>query len=319
MSLRALSVVVLTALSACSEEASTAGIQSAAEAGIDAAEVRYDAPVDDPSSLSLTATPDEVTFATGQVAVEPGQERYVCWAATLPDDTEVIVDEISGEYGQGTHHVFFGWTLTPEPEGLTECPVLFKVTWIPVYLGGVNTSPLTMPEGAGVNLETGRQLLLQLHLQNTTQDTISNRVTMRMKRIPPGEAYTPAGIFGLDNRAISIPPYGENVWTQQMSCPATKAMNVFGVLGHMHKLGQLLEFSKNDTVVFEQPWSFDDQPITPFETTFAAGDNLQLACAHSNPSGNTVTYGESSDTEMCAIVFFYTPYDDLGGCINAMP
>src|SRR5688572_21508265 len=158
MTLRALSLVLLTTLSACSEEASNAGIQSAAEAGIDAAEVQIpiDAPSEEPASLSLTATPDEVVFATGDVTVEPGQERYVCWAATLPADSEVVVDEISGEYGAGTHHVFFGWTLAPEPEGFTECPVLFKLTWIPVYLGGVNTSPLTMPEGAGVNLETGK-------------------------------------------------------------------------------------------------------------------------------------------------------------------
>ena len=283
-------MVFITALTACSEEASNAGVQSAAEAGIDAAEGQIDAPSEVPQELSLTATADEVTFATGEVTVEPGDERYVCWAATLPADSEVVVDEISGEYGAGTHHVFFGWTLTPEPEGFTECPVLFKLTWIPVYLGGVNTSPLTMPEGAGVNLETGKQLLLQLHLQNTTEDTISNRVTMRMKRVPSGEPYTPAGIFGLHNEAISIPPYAENAWTQ-MSCPAPKAMNVFGVLGHMHKLGQLLQFSKNDTMVFEQPWSFDDQPITPFETTIATGDNLQLACAHSNPSDRTVTYG----------------------------
>jgi hypothetical protein len=226
------------------------------------------------------------------------------------------VREISAEYGPGTHHIFFAWTLAPEPEGMTECPVLFKMTWIPIYLGGVATSPLRMPEGAAVDLERGRQLVLQLHLQNVTREPVVNRVKMRLALQPPDQTFVPAGIFGLDNRAISVPPKSEDVRTR-MSCTPEREMQVFGVLGHMHKLGNFLQVSRNGTPVFTQDWNFDEQPITPFEMQVQPADELGLECSHSNPFDRPLLYGESSDSEMCASVFYYTPYNGLGGCIKA--
>src|SRR5688572_13069382 len=86
-----------------------------------------------------TTPSDEVAFASTDFELQPGEERYVCWAGNLPADRQVVVREIAADYGPGTHHIFFAWTLAPEPEGMHECPVLFKTTWIPIYLGGVET------------------------------------------------------------------------------------------------------------------------------------------------------------------------------------
>ena len=218
----------------------------------------------------------------------------------------------------GTHHIFFGWTLAPETEGMTECPVLFKTTWIPIYLGGVDSTPLAMPEGSGVDLGKGKQLVLQLHLQNTTSRPIVNRVTMHMKTRDPAQEFVQAGIFGLDNRVIDLPANTMDVRTS-MSCKPGRELNVFSVLGHMHKHGREIQVSKNGAVVFTQPWDFDNQPITPFKLQVGADDELGLSCLHSNPGTHSITYGESSDTEMCASVFYHTPYEGLAGCINSPP
>lgn len=266
-----------------------------------------------------TPAADEVLFASDEVVLQPGDEKYMCWAGRLPTDRNVVVSRIHGEYGPGTHHVFFAWTLVPEPEGQTECPVLFKTSWIPIYLGGVNTSPLAMPDGAGIDLGQGKQLLLQLHLQNTTPEPITNQVTMHMKVIEQDAGFVPAGIFGMDNRDIAIPPNSGDVDTSTMTCVPNKELNVFSVLGHMHKLGRSLHVTRGGAPVFDQTWNFDDQPIVPFEAKFAATDVLGLHCTHRNIHPFPVTYGESSDTEMCAVVFYYTPYDQLAGCIYAPP
>lgn len=239
----------------------------------------------------------------------------MCFAHNLPADRDAIVREVTGDYGPGTHHIFFAWTLVPEPEGVHECPVLFKTSWIPIYLGGVDPSPLTMPEGSAVDLGRGKQLVLQLHLQNVTDEAITNKVTMHLKLTEAGAEYTPAGIFGLDNRVISLPAGADDVKTS-MSCKPNRDMNVFATLGHMHKMGKHLTVSKNDAVVFEQRWDFDDQPITPFEMAVAKDDTLGLECTHRNALTKDVKYGESSDDEMCAAVFYYTPYDNLDGCVN---
>lgn len=265
---------------------------------------------------TTAAADDEILFETGDYTVNPGDEKYICWAHNLPADRDAVVREVSGDYGPGTHHIFFGWTLAPETDGMSECPVLFKTTWIPIFLGGVDTSPLTMPDGAAVDLGTGKQLVLQLHLQNTTTEPIVNHVTMHLKLQPADQEYTPAGIFGLDNRDISLPANTQGVQTT-MSCQSGKEMHVFSVLGHMHKLGKTLNLAQNGQVAFTEPWNFNEQPTTPFEMLIEPTDELRLTCTHDNPYDHTVTYGESSDTEMCAFVFYYTPYDQLGGCVNA--
>jgi hypothetical protein len=261
------------------------------------------------------AAANEIAIHSEEIELEPGDEKYMCWAENLPADSDVVIRKIRGDYGPGTHHVFFAWTLAPEPAGTTECPVLFKTTWIPIYLGGQNTSPLQMPDGAAVELPAGQQLVLQLHLQNTTTEAVKNRVTMHLELGEPGEEYVPAGIFGLDNRVIDLPAGSSGVETS-MSCKAPKDMNVFAVLGHMHKLGEGLRVTRNDTVEFEESWNFEEQPITPFEMTVEKDDLLGVSCTHSNPLTHAVGYGESSDNEMCATVFYYTPYDNIDGCIN---
>lgn len=271
-----------------------------------------------PGAAAEGGTQNELLFSSTDYTIQPGEEKYMCWAGNLPADREVNIRSIWGDYGEATHHVFFAWTLAPEPDGMTECPVLFKLTWIPIYLGGRNTSPLTVPEGAAIEMGTGKQLLLQLHMQNTTTKPIVNRVTMHMELGEPGKAYTPAGIFGIDNRVITLPPNTADVHTT-MSCQPGKDMNVFAVLGHMHKLGKALDISQNGNGVYHEDWNFNDQPITPFSLTVHSNDELGLDCTHSNPLNTTVGYGESSDTEMCATIFYYTPYDHLAGCVNSPP
>jgi hypothetical protein len=42
--------------------------------------------------------------------------------------------------------------------------------------------------------------------------------------------------------------------------------------------GKHIAVAKNDAVVFEQVWNFDDQPIAPLDLTGTKGDRLGLEC-----------------------------------------
>lgn len=141
---------------------------------------------------------------------------------------------------------------------------------------------------------------------------------MRLTLQPEGETFVPAGIYGMDNRALHLPAKTTDVRTK-MSCPSNRAMNVFAVLPHMHKLGKLLRIFNNGAQTFEQPWNFDDQPITPLEMRVNLNDDLGVECSHDNPFVSPVGWGEGSDEEMCSAIFYYTPYTGISGCINAPP
>jgi hypothetical protein len=88
-------------------------------------------------------------------------------------------------------------------------------------------------------------------------------------------------------------------------------LDVFAVLGHMHKRGVHLDISRGATagaeMLFEEDWNFELQPITPKSFQIHQGDNIFLRCTHRNPTDAAVAYGESSDTEMCAFIMYYAP------------
>lgn len=269
-----------------------------------------------------TATPPAAatwTINSGEYTLAPGQERYICTTATLPADRETVITGMTPTYGSGTHHIFFAQTLAPETAGTFECPTLFRTTWAPLYLGGVQSGTLQLPRGAGIRLTAGQQVLIQLHLQNPGSTPIVARTSMTVTLADPRATVVPAGVFGLDNRTVRIPARASNHRTA-MTCRPNRDMNVFAVLGHMHKYGSRLEFVRGGMEstegLYETDWNFGEQPTTPRVFSLRADESVSLRCFHSNTTSTEVSYGESSDQEMCASVMYYTPFDQLDGCIE---
>src|SRR5689334_16241032 len=56
---------------------------------------------------------DSLTLTTDQVSLEPGEERYLCFATTLDEDA--VIDSYSSEAQPFVHHIVFVRTLAPEP------------------------------------------------------------------------------------------------------------------------------------------------------------------------------------------------------------
>jgi hypothetical protein len=233
---------------------------------------------------------------------------------TLQEDT--VITGFTATYGNGTHHIFLSQTLAPEPNGFSDCAVLFKTTWVPLFLAGKGTTPVVFPAGVGMKLLKGTQVLLQLHLLNATSAPITDATKVEMTTTDPTKPFVPAGIFGIDDRNIDIPPNATN-YQVQMSCMPDKQMDVFAVFGHMHQIGTHITVMRNGTdTVLDSDWSFDVQPTTQTSLTLTPTDTLSLQCTYANPSGSPVVYGESSTNEMCAFVLYYTSFSSLDGCVQ---
>jgi hypothetical protein len=264
--------------------------------------------------------PNVVNMVSQRYTLQPGEEKYFCYTMRLPADRDVAIKKVTPTYGEGTHHILFAQTIATEPDGFSECSVLFKQTWLPLYTGGLDSGPVEMPEGVGFStLERGQQVILQLHLQNATDDVISDVTSLRVDLIDKTPDMIEAGIYGMDNRAIDVPPTEER--TIAMSCSPGHDLNVFAVLGHMHKHGTLLDVSRGATagteMLYSESFNFAEQPLEAMTMTVHGSDQLHLRCTHKNNTSNPIKYGESSDDEMCAFVFYYAPASfQLDGCIN---
>jgi Copper type II ascorbate-dependent monooxygenase, C-terminal domain len=264
-------------------------------------------------------TADTFSFDTASYTVQPGQEvRYMCYTTTAPADKELTITEITPIYGKATHHLGVYSTLAPEPDGVFDCPELEKPTWIPLYGGGVESTPLTMPPGAAMHVAAGQQILVQLHLLNASAEVVTSKASIVFKTSDEPNL-TPAGIFGMSDQVIDLPPHSSGV-TATMSCPASNDMDVFAVFAHMHQLGQTFEASRGavagQDVFFQTNWNFSNQPTTPLVTHSSADDMVTVRCTYDNPGSTDVTYGESTYQEMCAFVLYYTPYPGLNGCLK---
>jgi len=277
------------------------------------------------SSSSPPPPPDpdptsHVDLVSDPYTVQPGEEKYFCYTMHLPDDLDVAITKLTPTYGAATHHILVAQTIAPEPEGFSECNVLIRTTWIPLYGGGLNSGPLEMPANTGMKtLQKGQQILMQLHLQNATDQPITATTAMRIDYVAATPDVIPATIYGLDNRKIDVPPHSSAVETQ-MTCVADRDLEVFALMGHMHKHGVHLDVSRGATpgaeMLYEEEWKFETQPVTPVTLHVKANDTLYLRCTHSNDTDVPIGYGESSDDEMCAMILYYSPSETLAGCVN---
>ncbi len=265
-----------------------------------------------------------VQLAIGPYPIAAGSEKYLCYAKTLSEPADVAVTRFDPYQGASTHHLAVFKTIAPEPEGLTECPVLIKQTWIPLYADGRSASSLVLPSGAGFPLKKNDQILVQLHLLNANTVDHTEKTFINLSYADDATSITPAGIWAIGSQRIDM-PIGATGYSVQESCTLDHQLNIFGVFPHMHQQGTSLVLERGTgpadakTIYQRNPWVFGDQPLEQIPMTLNKGDFLQATCTYDNRSGHEVKFGESSNDEMCYLVLFYTPFTGLDGCIDFGP
>ncbi len=259
---------------------------------------------------------------TPQLKLDAGEEKYLCYTLKLSEAADVAVTQMQAFTTSVVHHYEVYQALAPEQPGLWDCTQQqIKMTWLPLFGGGVGGTELSLPKGAGFKIPRDAQLLLQLHLLNAGQTESNSNVVINMTYADDASKITPAGIFAFGTMDINLPG-GAKGMNLGSSCAMPKDLDVFAVQPHMHKLGTRITFEHGTgpadaQVVYKRdPWVFGAQPIDPFPIRLKKGDYAKATCTFDNTTGQAVSYGESTKDEMCYLVLFYTPFDRLGGCID---
>ena len=271
--------------------------------------------------MSSTADVPHIDFVSDTYILQPGEEKYFCYTTNLPADRDIAITKLTPTYGAATHHILVSQAVVPEPT-FSECPVLSKQTWAPMYGGGKGSGPLELPANTGfVPLTRGQQVVMQLHLQNATDSPISAHTAMRIDFTDATPDLVRAGFIGFDNRSLVIPPHSDAAMNE-MNCLMSTELNVFAALGHMHKHGMHLDVSRGAVagaeMLYAEDWNFDAQPVTPVSFTLKPNDNLFLRCTYRNMGDTALGYGESSNDEMCVLVLYYAPQVAARGCVKTM-
>jgi hypothetical protein len=270
-----------------------------------------------PPGISIDEATGELVFRTEPISLGSGEEAYKCYGATLEED--VVVDGFSQGAQKFVHHAQFFEALWPEPEGTSVCNEQFKLTWLPIFLAGSGASEMRFDEGIGHVIPAGTQLVLQMHLFNATEKNEMPAAEIRMHR-SSSKNPTPVGPWAIGSSQINLAPrqpgVAQNVCT--MSGPAT----LVAVFPHMHMLGKQFRVEVGKTMdamkplYTRAPYNFDDQRMEKVNIALEAGDILRVTCDYMNTTDDVVTFGESSNDEMCFFVGFAVGDSMAADCPN---
>lgn len=271
-------------LVACGKDAATSGDDDAADAG-DGAPAGY-------------------TRLIGRSwEVSAGENVYKCARVTVQQDMYITAIDVLKP--AGTHHTLLtiaGANGTAGPDGEHDCGPT-SIGMYMLYAAGAGTPPIQLPAGVGVKVSAGEQLHLNLHLLNSSDETLSGDSAILVKTQPEPPSMLAemvlAGPLELD-----IPPTNSAV-SFSGECTATSPYSLFAVWPHMHTFArrQKVELIHGDDarVLHEKDYKFDEQgyyAVDPIAAV-ASGDRVRVTCTYVNNSNSTVTYGDGPDREMC--------------------
>jgi hypothetical protein len=255
---------------------------------------------------------------TPVVTVAAGQERYVCYAKTL--DQDLAVDRFDYAVKKYVHHLFLSRAMQPEPDGLSECDVLFRTSWVPLFVAGNGTATLAYPQGAASVLPKGAQIVLQMHLLNAGSNDAAVSVDVDMRRSTIANP-KPVGLYAFGTQRISLPPNASS--TVSYECTPNQDVQPFTVLVHMHRLGTRMTLEAADSTgayqeIFRRdPYDFDNQFLDDsVALQIPKGTKTRITCTYNNTRSVAVGYGESTNSEMCFLATFVQGQNGPSGCID---
>jgi hypothetical protein len=264
------------------------------------------------------APADAIAWTTDEFEVAPGKERYLCFAKTVDED--VVVGGYSTEGQPFVHHLIFSKTRSPQKVGFEDCPEAFRSSWDPVFITGAGAAKLDFPTDAGHKYVKGTQLIVQMHLLNTSEEPVKGRVNINLHR-SAAKNPRPVMSYYFGSAAVKLPPKQTSQVTG--NCKVGQGAEIIAAFPHMHMLGTSMTFEvgrSEDTMktVFKRdPFSFDNQTIEPLKLTLQPGDITRVTCKYNNTLNQEVGYGESTNNEMCYLIAF--ALDRGGACLAALP
>lgn len=260
-------------------------------------------------------------FDGGNFTVPAGQEFYHCYFRDFATGAAEGQDVGALEFGYvpdslALHHVIIFSSSVSEGNTDRACELL-EDGWNPRYAGGTQTDPLTMPAGVAMPVEATEHIVIQFHYANAGEADVVDNTTVYVDYTEPGTDFIDASLvvsgqtdFTVPAGAIDYDIVGECAIPAQLPFD----LNIFAIWPHMHQSGTWFKIDATlagvPQVLWDAGWSFGDQPLTRLETPLkvAPGDSITTTCTYTNADAvNPITYGESSNQEMCFDFFFYYP------------
>lgn len=247
--------------------------------------------------------------------MSPGTELYRCTRLTVQED--VYITGFRALAPLGTHHTVLSVRDAPsQPDGDYDCGA-GSLAHSMIFASGVGTDDMVLPPGVAIKVSAGQQLDLNLHLYNVGDSGLTGTSGTMVKLVPAAEVQQEAEVVFGGQYGIVLSPDAQNQQTVNGGCVFNQDATVMALWPHMHQLGRHIrvvhQSGAGDVALLDAPFDFNEQrnyAIDPIQV--AAGERLDIDCTYLNDTGGFVTFGDSSDKEMCFVGIYRYPATGAG-------
>jgi hypothetical protein len=265
------------------------------------------------------------------MVVQPGQEIFLCYYVTLPNDIQVGAFRSWMTEGSSHHFILYQLASPSQPSGTINTCAAGNGTWVYGTSTPGEIVGMDMPPGVGLPMAAGTQVMLNMHFINPG-DTVSYP-GMKLNILYANDVQYKAGVVVSFNTQINVPPAtGNGPGTQTVSgtCRATPGSQFFTMATHTHKHGvtatiHLTQGGQTTELVHTGPapsYPPDQAPETgadyqhpgvanwtaPNFLTTGQGDYFTYSCSYENDGSSPVVVGQYAATnEMCMMMAYYYP------------
>ncbi|HUH04062.1 MAG TPA: hypothetical protein VML75_18825 [Kofleriaceae bacterium] len=259
--------------------------------------------------------PTELRFQTGDFEVPPG-DSFTCIYTDTFIERELAVINAYGSQQLGGHHVTAYFTRATRSPTSHPCVAAEMADWNQVGGGGSTDEEfdLSLPEGLGIKIPAGVQMVLQAHYINLTEETFTANDDITLELADPATLESFVNQFIVIDTDFNVPAH--EAADSVVTCTVPSEVKIVNLLGHLHEWGTKYTLERIDAagepleILYEETWEpafASAPPVRRFAKdaplVLAAGTRLRQSCAWQNIEDEALRFPR----EMCLAYAQYFP------------
>jgi hypothetical protein len=284
-----------------------------------------------PPPPSLSCTPDlHMGPGSPWAMPETTDDVYVCYGfdVTTAEKRQLIGMAPRIDNPAIVHHLAVyqaDRSVNPTP---TPCSAAMATSWRMVFGWAPGSKSFEFPQDVGYPQDSTTHYVMQVHYNNILHRAgqldstgVDFCTTDQLRANEAG-----ALLFG--PHSFQIPPRSTTDLTCDVKLPAaiTTPLHVFSAMPHMHQLGASIAVTRVATASEPEEdlgartaWDFGNQYYEPVDAVLNPGDTVRTRCVWKNDGDTMVTFGETTQDEMCFSFTMYWPRITAPGWTWATP
>ena len=174
---------------------------------------------------------------------------------------------------------------------------------------------MTLPDGVAYPIEAHQKVFMQLHYFNTGDKSSEVTGSVDLHKLTDDVKPIEAKSLFTGSTAITLLPQqmGSTKFFMQPGAQGAPVRHVFALSSHTHELGVRTTIERvtaedaPEVKPIHESTDWAEPPLTVFDKPleFKGEDGLRLTCRYMNTTKRTVSFGTSTEDEMCFMWMYY--------------